>query len=233
MTELGARWKALDAKKKAKFENMAKDGKEAAKKAEAAKANADANPTKEASKEQPQKQQRQQKQPQGAKSGNAPANKPPAEKRKNPAEDARFAHLAVSPGNLSKLLKAATKTPKVKVPAAGAGSGAAAAAGGDTLAAGKKQRPPKKKDEVPKDNDDLMTVRCGGLVGSYIISEKMVLCDGKKMTPAKFEEKSGVKTRRWKRTIKVDPAPETGAKPLAIGDFFSMMGVDFDEATKQ
>ena len=217
MTELGARWKALDAKKKAKFENMAKDGKEA-KKAEAAKANADANPTKEASKEQPQKQQQQQKQPQGTKT--------PAEKRKNPAEDARFAHLAVSPGNLSKLLKAATKPPKVKVPAAGAGSGAAAAAG-------KKQRPPKKKDEVPKDNDDLMTVRCGGLVGSYIISEKMVLCDGKKMTPAKFEEKSGVKTRRWKRTIKVDPAPETGAKPLAIGDFFSMMGVDFDEATKQ
>jgi len=217
MTELGARWKALDAKRKAKFENMAKDGKEA-KKAEAAKANADANPTKEASKEQPQKQQQQQKQPQGAKT--------PAEKRKNPAEDARFAHLAVSPGNLSKLLKAATKPPQVKVPAAGAGSGAAAAAG-------KKQRPPKKKDEVPKDNDDLMTVRCGGLVGSYIISEKMVLCDGKKMTPAKFEEKSGVKTRRWKRTIKVDPAPETGAKPLAIGDFFSMMGVDFDEATKQ
>ena len=134
MTELGARWKALDAKKKAKFENMAKDGKEA-KKAEAAKANADANPTKEASKEQPQKQQQQQKQPQGAKT--------PAEKRKNPAEDARFAHLAVSPGNLSKLLKAATKPPKVKVPAAGAGSGA-------TAAAGKKQRPPKKKDEGPQ-----------------------------------------------------------------------------------
>ena len=58
---------------------------------------------------------------------------------------------------------------------------------------GKKQRPPKKKDEAPKDSDDLMTVRCGALVGSYIISEKMVLCDGKKMTPAKFEEKSGVK----------------------------------------
>ena len=127
----------------------------------------------------------------------------------------------MSPGNLSKLLKAATKPPKVKVP------GHLAA---DT---GKKQRPPKKKDEAPKDSDDLMTVRCGALVGSYIISEKMVLCDGKKMTPAKFEEKSGVKTRRWKRTIKVDPAKETGVKPMAIGDFFSMMGVDFDEAAKK
>ena len=218
MTELGVRWKALDAKKKAKFEGMAKDGKEA-KEAEAAKANAAA--AKEASKQQPQKQQ-QTKQPNAAasKSGNT-ATKPAAEKKKNAAEDARFAHLAVSPGNLSKLLKAATKPPKVKVP------GHLAA---DT---GKKQRPPKKKDEAPKDSDDLMTVRCGGLVGSYIISEKMVLCDGKKMTPAKFEEKSGVKTRRWKRTIKVDPAKETGVKPMAIGDFFSMMGVDFDEAAKK
>ena len=59
MTELGVRWKALDAKKKAKFEGMAKDGKEA-KEAEAAKANAAA--AKEASKQQPQKQQRQKRQ---------------------------------------------------------------------------------------------------------------------------------------------------------------------------
>ena len=36
-----------------------------------------------------------------------------------------------------------------------------------------------------------------------------------------------------KRTIKVDPAKETGVKPMAIGDFFSMMGVDFDEAAKK
>jgi hypothetical protein len=69
-----------------------------------------------------------------------------------------------------------------------------------------------------------LAVSCGGIRGEYIISEKKVLFGGERLPPAKFEEKSGVKSRRWKRSIKVESG-NGGAKPVSIGEVLDKMGV--------
>ena len=65
---------------------------------------------------------------------------------------------------------------------------------------------------------------CGALKGQYIISEKKVLYEGVKLAPAKFEEKSELKSKRWKRTIKV--VGEVGDRPVAIGEMLDILGID-------
>ena len=74
----------------------------------------------------------------------------------------------------------------------------------------------------PQAASDLKDVRCGNIEGKYIISENKVLFNGERLPPAKFEELSGVKTRRWKRSIKFIGE----GKAVAIGEYLNKMGVD-------
>jgi hypothetical protein len=78
---------------------------------------------------------------------------------------------------------------------------------------------------VPKtDAPDMIPVTCGTKAGQYILSEKKVLFEGQKMAPAKFEELAALKTKRWKRNIKV--VGDVSDRAVNIGEMLDILGID-------
>jgi len=75
-----------------------------------------------------------------------------------------------------------------------------------------------------KDSPDLIPVTCGTKRGYYVVSEKKVLFEGVKIPPAKFETLANIKTKRWKRSIKVDG--EVDARAVNIGEMLDILGID-------
>jgi hypothetical protein len=75
-----------------------------------------------------------------------------------------------------------------------------------------------------KDAPDMIPVTCGAKRGEYIISEKKVLFEGSKIAPAKFEELAQLKSKRWKRNIKV--VGEVSDRAVAIGEMLDILGID-------
>ena len=72
--------------------------------------------------------------------------------------------------------------------------------------------------------NDMIPVTCGTKAGQYIVSEKKVLFEGHKMAPAKFEELAALKTKRWKRNIKV--VGEVSDRAVNIGEMLDILGID-------
>jgi hypothetical protein len=70
----------------------------------------------------------------------------------------------------------------------------------------------------------MIPVTCGTKAGQYILSEKKVLFEGQKMAPAKFEELAALKTKRWKRNIKV--VGDVSDRAVNIGEMLDILGID-------
>lgn len=88
-------------------------------------------------------------------------------------------------------------------------------------------RPP----SLPKDTPDMVPVTCGTKAGHYILSEKKVLFEGQKLAPAKFEELAALKTKRWKRNIKV--VGEVSDRAVNIGEMLDILGIDTAAGVEQ
>ena len=77
---------------------------------------------------------------------------------------------------------------------------------------------------VPNGAPDMIPVTCGTKAGQYILSEKKVLFEGQKLAPAKFEELAALKTKRWKRNIKV--VGDVSDRAVNIGEMLDILGID-------
>ena len=121
-------------------------------------------------------------------------------------------------------MKRTTTSPAAGEKTGRAAAGAAAASNGTDAVAVKPTGGTGEAGEDLRADGDLVPVTCGKIAGQYVISEKKVLYQGRKMAPAKFEEASELKSRRWKRTIKVHA--EVGERPVMIGEFLDVLGID-------
>ena len=84
---------------------------------------------------------------------------------------------------------------------------------------------------VPNGAPDMIPVTCGTKAGQYILSEKRILFEGRKIAPAKFEELAALKTKRWKRNIKV--VGEVSDRAVNIGEMLDILGIDTAAGVEQ
>jgi hypothetical protein len=84
---------------------------------------------------------------------------------------------------------------------------------------------------VPNGAPDMIPVTCGTKAGQYILSEKKILFEGRKIAPAKFEELAALKTKRWKRNIKV--VGEVSDRAVNIGEMLDILGIDTAAGVEQ